>query len=598
VAVGAGQSDARPRSGRAALGETWRALRGVFAKPSLRRMQLALAASLVGDWAYSTAVTVWAYREGGTQLVGLWAGVRLALIAVATPLGASVVDRLSRKAVMLTSTLVRAVLVTGAVVALVLDAPTWAVLVLATLTPLVGCVFRPAQLAWLPSLTSHPGELTAANGASSTIDSLAFLIGPAIGGLVVATSSVEAMFVVTAVTFLVSAGLVARIHPEVGDLTGRPAEPLPEGRPHGERPTEGRSDSQRLLGERAENEPSDDERSSGEPAPGFVRDLAGGFTAIARDRNLGMVMVLICVQMVVAGAMVVLGVVFAVDILETGPAGVGLIDSTLGIGAVVGGFVAIARSVRNRIALDLVTGTLLWSLPLLLVIIAPSPVTVFAMVALMGFGLPLVDVNYATLTMRLTPDARLGRVFGAFEGTCIGAMALGSAVTPFLLDELGLRGVLGLLAVVVGIPAAACIPRARRLDATLRPPAGTDLLAGIPMFAPLAPAALEFLARRLVTATAAAGTALVREGDPADRFYVIVRGRVEVTQGGQHLRDEGAGEFFGEIGLLRDVPRTATVTAVEEVETVSLTRDDFLGAVLGTDASTAAAYDIVTSRLG
>jgi MFS family permease len=568
VAVGAGQSDARPRSGRAALGETWRALRGVFAKPSLRRMQLALAASLIGDWAYSTAVTVWAYREGGTQLVGLWAGVRLALIAVATPLGASVVDRLSRKAVMLVSTLVRAVLVTGAVVALALDAPTWAVLVLATLAPLVGCVFRPAQLAWLPSLTSHPGELTAANGASSTIDSLAFLIGPAIGGLVVATTSVEAMFVVTAVTFLVSAALVARIHPEVGDLAGDLIDAPP------------------------------DERADAEPPRGFLRDLAVGFTAIARDGNLGMVMVLICVQMVVAGAMVVLGVVFAVDILETGPAGVGLIDSTLGIGAVVGGFVAIARSVRNRIALDLVTGTLLWSLPLLLVMVAPSPATVFAMVALMGFGLPLVDVNYATLTMRLTPDARLGRVFGAFEGTCIGTMALGSAVTPFLLDELGLRGVLGLLALVVGIPALACIPRARRLDATLRPPAGTERLAGIPMFVPLAPAALEFLARRLATATVPAGTAIVRQGDPSDRFYVLVRGRVEVTQDGRHLRDEGPGEFFGEIGLLRDVPRTATVTALEEVETVSLTREDFLGAVLGTDASTAAAYDIVTARLG
>ena len=483
------------------------------------------------------------------------------------------VDRLSRKAVMLVSTLVRAVLVTGAVVALALDAPTWAVLVLATLAPLVGCVFRPAQLAWLPSLTSHPGELTAANGASSTIDSLAFLIGPAIGGLVVATTSVEAMFVVTAVTFLVSAGLVARIHPEVGDLPGDRIEAPPDERAGGG-------------------------RAGGEPASGFLRDLAVGFTAIARDGNLGMVMVLICVQMVVAGAMVVLGVVFAVDILETGPAGVGLIDSTLGIGAVVGGFVAIARSVRNRIALDLVTGTLLWSLPLLLVMLAPSPATVFAMVALMGFGLPLVDVNYATLTMRLTPDARLGRVFGAFEGSCIGTMALGSAVTPFLLDELGLRGVLGLLALVVGIPALACIPRARRLDATLRPPAGTELLAGIPMFVPLAPAALEFLARRLATATVPPGTAIVRQGDPSDRFYVLVRGRVEVTQDGRHLRDEGPGEFFGEIGLLRDVPRTATVTALEEVETVSLTREDFLGAVLGTDASTAAAYEIVTARLG
>ena len=585
MAVETEQPAARPRRGRAAIGDTWRALRGVFAKPSLRRMQLALAASLVGDWAYSTAVTVWAYREGGAQLVGLWAGVRLALIAVATPLGSSVVDRLSRKAVLLVSTLVRTALVVGAVVALVLDAPTWVVLVLATLTPLVGCVFRPAQLAWLPSLTSHPGELTAANGASSTIDSLAFLVGPAIGGLVVATTSVEAMFVVTALMFLASAVLVARIRPEVGDLTDGVIDVGP-------------AERAAPAGVDEDGEHGDPGTQTGDRPAGLLRDMAGGFTTIARDGNLSMVMVLICVQMVVSGAMVVLGVVFAVDILGTGPAGVGLIDSVLGVGAVVGGFVAIARSARNTIALDLVAGTLLWSLPLLFVVISPSPATVFAMVAVMGFGLPLVDVNYATLTMRLTPDARLGRVFGAFEGTCIGTMALGSAVTPFLLEELGVRGLLALLAAVVGLPALACIPRARRLDATMRPPAGTDLLAGIAMFAPLAPASLEFLARRLVTASTPAGAAVVREGDPSDRFYVIVAGRVEVTQGGRHLRVEGPGEFFGEIGLLRDVPRTATVTALEDVETLSLTREDFLGAVHGTDASMAAAYDIVTSRLG
>ena len=570
MAVDTEPPDARARTGRAALGDTWRALRAVFRKPSLRRMQLALAASLVGDWAYSTAVTVWAYREGGAELVGLWAGVRLGLIAVATPLGSSVVDRLSRKAVLLVSTLVRSALVVAAVVALLADAPVWVVLVLATLAPLVGCVFRPAQLAWLPSLTSHPGELTAANGASSTIDSLAFLIGPAIGGLVVATTSVETMFVVTAVMFLVAAGLVARIDPGGGDpQPGREGTASPTVAP-----------------------------PVGSTSSGLLRDMAGGFTTIARDHNLVMVMVLICVQMAVSGAMVVLGVVLAVDVLGTGPAGVGLIDSVLGIGAIVGGFVAIARSVRNRIALDLVTGTLLWSLPLVLVVVDPSPATVFAMVAVMGFGLPLVDVNYATLTMRLTPDERLGRVFGAFEGTCIGVMALGSFATPFLLDHLGVRGVLGLLAVVVGLPALAYLPRARRLDASLRPPPGTDLLAGIPMFSPLAPASLEFLARRLVPRSAPAGTAIVRQGEPADRFYLIVAGRVEVTQDGRTLRVEGPGEFFGEIGLLRDVPRTATVTALDDCELVSLTREDFLGAVQGTDASMAAAYDIVTSRLG
>jgi predicted MFS family arabinose efflux permease len=557
-------SGAPSRSGRAALLETWRALRAVFARPTLRRIQVALAASLVGDWAYSTAVTVWAYREGGAELVGLWAGIRLALVAVATPLGSSAVDRLSRKAILLVSTLVRAALVIAAVVALLVDAPAWTVLLLATLVPLVGCVFRPAQLAWMPSLTSHPGELTAANGASSTIDSLAFLVGPAIGGLVVATTSVEAMFVVTAGMFLASAVLVARIHQE-------PVPPVS---------TEAAIQA--------------DEASGG----GLLRDLAGGFTTIARDGNLGMVMVLICVQMTVSGAMVVLGVVLAVDVLGTGPAGVGLIDSVLGIGAVVGGFVAIARSSRNSIAVDLVAGTLLWSVPLLLVVVAPTPGAVFAMVALMGFGLPLVDVNYATLTMRLTPDDRLGRVFGAFEGTCIGTMALGSVLTPFLLDHLGIRGVLGVLTLVVGLPALAYLPRARRLDATLRPPPGTHLLAGIPMFSPLPPASLEFLARRLRTEEVAPGTVIVRQGAPSDRFYVIVRGRVEVTQGDQRLRVEGPGDFFGEIGLLRDVPRTATVTALDDTVLLTLTREDFLGAVQGTDASMSAAYDIVTARLG
>jgi CRP-like cAMP-binding protein len=160
------------------------------------------------------------------------------------------------------------------------------------------------------------------------------------------------------------------------------------------------------------------------------------------------------------------------------------------------------------------------------------------------------------------------------------------------------RGVLALLAVLVAVPALAYVPRARRLDATLRPPPGTDLLAGIAMFAPLAPASVEFLARRLVAESAPPGTAIVTEGEPSDRFLVIVRGSVEVTQDGRHLRVEGPGEFFGEIGLLRDVPRTATVTTLEDTDLVSLTREDFLGAVHGTDASMAAAYDIVTSRLG
>ena len=223
--------------------------------------------------------------------------------------------------------------------------------------------------------------------------------------------------------------------------------------------------------------------------------------------------------------------------------------------------------------------------------------TVFAAVILLGFGNPLVDVNFATIVQRLAPDRILGRVFGAYEGALIATMALGSAVTPFLIDGIGLRWTLAVLALVVGIPALCFLPRCLRLDATLSVPDGTPLLRSISIFSPLSPGKVESLARALTTETAPAGTAIVREGDVSDRFLVIVSGRVEVTQDGEHVRFEGPGEFFGEIGLLRDVPRTATVTAVEDTTLYSLARDDFLDAVLGVDESLAAADDVVMRRL-
>ena len=325
--------------------------------------------------------------------------------------------------------------------------------------------------------------------------------------------------------------------------------------------------------------------------------MAGGFRHIARDRDLVMVAILVCTQTIVAGATAVFGVVIAVDILETGPQGVGIIDSVFGVGAIVGGFYAIGRSTRNRLAGDLALGTVLWSLPLLLIVVYPSPVTVFAAVILLGFGNPLVDVNFATIVQRLTPDAVLGRVFGAYEGALIAGMAIGSAITPFLISRFGLQWALAILALVVGIPALAFIPRCLRLDGTLRAPEGTALLRGISIFSPLSPVKIESLAGSLTTETASAGTAVVREGDVSDRFLVIVSGRVEVTQDGEHVRFEGPGEFFGEIGLLRDVPRTATVTAIEDTTLYSLAREDFLDAVRGVDESLAAADDVVMRRL-
>jgi MFS family permease len=162
----------------------------VFRNPSLRRIQLALAGSMIGDWAYSTAVIVWAYGVGGAKAVGVWGAIRFVLMAIASPLGSALADRLPRKAVMVAADLARAVAVVAATLCLWAGTPAWPIYVLATAASLLGCVFRPAQMALLPSLTDRPEELTAANGTASTIESLAFFVGPAIGATLVAVTNV------------------------------------------------------------------------------------------------------------------------------------------------------------------------------------------------------------------------------------------------------------------------------------------------------------------------------------------------------------------------------------------------------------------------
>ncbi len=551
---------------KSAVSGTGASIGSVFHNQNLRRIQLAFAGSSIGDWAYSTAVIVWAYDVGGAKTVGIWGAVRLLLMALVSPLAAGLADKLPRKRVMIASDLVRVLLVVGATACLYADTPPAPVFVLATLAALVGCVFRPAQAALMPSLVEGPEQLTASNGVSSTIESLSFFVGPALGALLITVTDVETVFLLNAATFGLSALLVLGVRPHESVTAAETAEPDADG-------------------------------AGDEAKPGVLAEMMAGFSTIAHSSDLRLVTFIISAQTVIAGATVVFGVILAVEVFGTGPEGVGYVDSLFGVGAVVGGFIAIASSRRNRQGSDLAVGTLLWSLPLLLVAWQPVTAVVVVVMFLLGLGNPLVDVAYYTIVQRITPDAVLGRVFGALEGVLIGTMALGAALMPWGADQLGFRGALAVLALAVGVPVLLLLPAVRRLDAKLRPPEGLDLLRAVPMFAPLNPATLESLARQLERTTVPAGAVVLREGEDSDRFYVIESGAVEVTQDGAVLRQEGAGDFFGEIGLIRDVPRTATVTATEETVLVALTRSVFLGALAGSDESRIAAEDITSRRL-
>jgi MFS family permease len=222
-----------------------------------------------------------------------------------------------------------------------------------------------------------------------------------------------------------------------------------------------------------------------------------------------------------------------------------------------------------------------WAVPLLLVAVWPTAVAAFVAMAIIGAANPVVDVNASTILQRLTPDAVMARVFGALESGLIGTMALGALVMPLLIAGPGLRWGLVILSVPIAVIALLGMPRMRKLDRTVSEPEGVSLLAGIPLFAPLARPLLEGLAGKLTRIEVPAGTDVVRVGETGDRFYVIESGRLEATYDSRELSTMGAGECFGEIALLRDVPRTATVTALEDSVLQTLDREDFLAAMSG-----------------
>ena len=578
---------------RTALTETRGSIGTVFRNPGLRRIELALTGSMIGDWAYATAVTVWAYGVGGVTAVGVWTGVRLALMAVTAPFAATWSDRSPRKKVMIFSDLIRAVLVMAATLCLVLDTPAAPIFVLATLSSLLGTPFRCAQRALMPTLANNPQELTASNGTSSTIESLAFFVGPALGALLIGVADVWVVFAVNALTFVWSMAMVIGIRVPHRD------EPAAV-QPASVQQTVAEADGAPAAGDaEADGKPAaGDAKADGKPArESFLAEISGGFRGILADRDLLMVTLLVCAQTVVAGASTVFFVVMAVEVLGGGANGVGYLNSVLGVGAVLGGFLAIARASRNRLAQDLTVGVVLWAAPLLLVTIWPSVPTVMLAVALLGLANPLVDVNLDTIVQRVTPDAVLGRVFGSIEACLIATMALGAFAMPLLLQWWSLRAALAFVGLGVTALALPCLPRMRRLDGRLTTPFGLELLQRITMFSPLTPATVEGLARKLTRVAVPAGEVILQEGGESDRFFVIESGLVEVTGAGKVLRREGPGEFFGEIGLLRDVPRTATITAVEDTVLQALGRSDFLAAVTGQRESVLAAEDIVSRRL-
>ncbi len=539
------------------LQEARRAFAGVVHNPGLRRLELAWAFSIVGSWAYSVAVVVFAYEQGGARAVGVVGLLRWVAAGLASPFAAMLGDLYDRRVVMVASDLVRAGLIGAAAAAIFADASPALVYVLAGLVSVAGTPFRPSEAAYTPLLAETPEELSAANVVAAAIESVGIFAGPALGGLLLATTDTGVVFLATAAAVVASALLILRI-------------PAPAGSTAPERPAET-----------------------------VLEELLAGVRSIAHDRKVTLLVGLFAAQTFVDGLLGVLIAVIALSFLDAGTAAVGWLNAASGIGGVLGAVVAGALVGRGRLAADFGVGVVLFGIPLALVPAWRSEWSALLLLGVVGIGNTLADVSGTTLLQRSAPDAVLARVFGVLESVLLLTVGLGAIVAPVLVSTLGTRGALmvaGLLLPALLVPTW---PMLRAIDRdALVPVDRLERLRTIPIFTPLPEATLEQLARALVPVAVEADEEIVRQCERGDRFYVVDSGTVDVFVDGARVATLGAGDHFGEIALLREVPRTATVRAREAAMLLALERDDFIPAVAGYAASLASANAVIGMRLG
>jgi MFS family permease len=538
------------------LRESARAFRATATNRNLRRMQLSFGATWTAEWAFTVALGVVAFDQGGAAAVGLVAFVRTAPAALLSPVGSAVADRVRRDRVLFWSCLIRAGATAAAALLLATDSSITAVYALAVVATAAFTVFRPVHSALLPALCRTPLELTSANVVRGLIDSLSTLIGPLAAAALLGFGSPAAVVAFAAVLSAWSGLLLLRLS----------YEPPP--------------------------------RAAPQPLTRILHETAGGFHALLRSGDRRSVVGIGLAQVFTRGCLTVFLVVVALDLLEMGEPGVGVLTAAVGAGAVAGSVGVSAFASGRRLAAIEGVGVALWGLPLTLSGAFPYEPAVLALMCVVGVGNALVDVGLFTLVPRLVPEEMLARVFGAFESLVALLVALGSLVTPLVIELLGIRGALAALGLVAPVCVAIAWRRLHAIDSSMaHRDEEIEVLRTVGMLRPLPMPAIENLAIHVDHEDLVPGQNVFLQGEHGERFYVIKHGEAEVIGDGRLVRTIGPGDCFGEIALLRDTVRTATVRARTPLLLYSLERRHFVYNVGGYLSSTREAEALIDERL-
>ena len=529
--------------------------RTAFRNRDLLRIELAWAAFSGAEWGVWVALLVYAYTKGGAVAASAIALVQLIPAAIMAPFLGALADRQRPGRVLLTAYSIMALGLAAIAVAIALDAPTWVVFALAPVVNLAVTVPRPAQAVLLPAVVRTPTELTAANVVSGWMDSLGVMAAPALAGALIGIGGPQLAVAVLAALVLTAAILVVAT-------------------------------------------PGTQPVASTDGGNGLMTDVVRSIGIVWRNRPVRTLTGLLGAQFVLIGSLDMLYVVLAISVLGMGESGAGYLNSAFGAGSLVGAALAAALVARKRLAPTLVMGIVGASVALVLLAIQPTVAGAFVALLVAGVGRMTFDVTGRILLQRAAPSPILAQVFALLESLMNVGLAIGMLLVPILVEVSGAPAALVGVATLLLLAVAATARRLWAIDEAANvPQVQIHLLKSIPLFAPLSAPQLEGLARALRPVSAAPGTELIREGDRGDCYYAIADGELLVSEGGREVNRVRRGDGVGEIALIRDAPRTATVTAATHAELYALDKEPFLLAVTGHATAALNCERVVDERL-